>query len=120
MSPIQDLRDLIGAFEDVYAETGAGGEINLRNPETGDPSDVMLRYVRAQKGITAGLYVSISKGSPIRLDEAAPAIMARAASNLPELAKLLDAVVVQIEFAVADGQEVLAKWLTERGVLDGS
>ena len=43
MNPIDDLRDLIGTFEDVYASTGAGAEINLRNPETDDASDVVLR-----------------------------------------------------------------------------
>ncbi len=120
MNPIDDLRDLIGAFEDVYAPTGAGAEINLRNPETDDSSDVVLRYVRKQKGVDAGLFVAIAGGLPIRLVEAAPAIMARAAYHLPELATVLDAVTSQIELAVAGGADVLSEWLTKRGVLDGS
>ena len=117
---IDNLRDLISAFEDVYASTGAGAELNLRNPETDDSSDVVLRYVRKQKGVEAGLFVTIAGGSPIRLVEAPPAIMARAAIHLPELAETLDKVVSQIEVQVADGQEILASWLTARGVLDGS
>lgn len=120
MTAIDDLRDLIGTFEDVYAPTGAGAEINLRNPETDDLSDVVLRYVRQQKGIVPGLYVSISKGLPVRLVEAAPAIIARAAYHLPELAKVLDTVASKIEIEVLGGTDVLSTWLTERGVLTGS
>ena len=121
MSPIDDLRGHIGAFENVYRETGAGAEINLRNPETDDSSDVVLRYVRKQRGVDdAGLFVTIAGGSPIRLRDAPPAIIARAAYHIPELAKVLDAVASKIENEVLGGTDVLSTWLTERGVLDGS
>ncbi len=117
-TPIDDLRELIGAFEDVYAPTGAGAEINLRNPETDDPSDVVLRYMRRPAGQgPAALYVKIADGNPMKLVDAPPAIMARGAYHLPELATELDAVATQIELEVAGGADVLSEWLTERGVL---
>lgn len=116
MTAIDDLRDLIGTFEDVYAETGAGAETNLTNPETGDASDVVLRYMR--RGDESGLYVKIGEGHAMRLVEAPPAIMARAAFHLPELSQALDAAAAQIELEVVRGTDALSKWLESRGVLE--
>lgn len=114
MTPIENLQSLIVAFEGVYAETGAGAVMNLRNPETGDHSNVKLLFFSQDRSVEAGLYISISDGKPMRLRDAPAAIMGRGARHLPELANLLDDVVGQLEVIVADGTEVLSGWLTER------
>ena len=118
MSTIDLLRRQIDVFESIYVETGAAAEMNLRNPETGDPSNVQLVYVRASKLRPAGLYVSIQQGPPIRLREAPPAVMARAARHLPEFGEELDGIARQIAQVVDGGVSDLGTWLDERGVFN--
>lgn len=109
------LRELVAAFELVYHETGAAAEINLRNPETGAESDAILTYRAAAKNSPAGLFVSMGGGHPVPVIDAPPAVMARAAQHLPQLAKTLDVVAALIDGEVAAGLHVLEPWITERG-----
>lgn len=115
---LERLGELISRFEAEYAGTGAAAKMDLRNPKTGDPSNVELHFVQVGPGVpAAGLYVVIAQGRPQRLDEAPPVIQARAALHLPELGKVLDGIVEIIDQQVAEGIEVLEPWLRSRGNL---
>lgn len=111
LSPQAELEKLLQAFERIYLETGAGGSLQLVNPETGDETDVELTY---RPG--AGLFVTHEGGRPVRIFDAPIAVRARAAQNLPELAERLDPAVATIESEIVQGLEVLGHWLDSRGV----
>jgi hypothetical protein len=113
---LERLGELLRKFEDIYAGTGAGAKLNLRDPETDLESNVELHFTQAQPHHAAGLYVIVDQGSPMRLDDAPPAIQARVAQHLPELAKMLDETVAIIEVEVDAGTQILQSWFGERDV----
>ena len=113
---LQKLRALIASFEAMYLGTEVVGELNLANPDTGDPSDSKLLFARGgPRGGPAGLYVqSTAGGPPTRLFDAVPVVQSRAAFWLPALAEQLDATLEMMQLELERGLAVLEPWLDAR------